>query len=359
MSRRAVLRAMVAAAPLVAGGVALGRSRFRRTSQLGPSGASAHQGGPAQSLPAATPRRAFLASQPLKTVRADVLDIAYLDVGPAEGPPVILLHGFPYDVHAYDEAAEQLSAVGKRCIIPYLRGYGGTRFHSADTFRSGQQAALGSDLLALMDALALPQTLLGGYDWGGRAACVVAALHPERVKGLVSCGTPYNVQDDAKATTPVAPEQEHRYWYWYYLNSERGQHALEQARHHLIRYLWQNFSPPWHFDDATFERSALAFDNPDFVAVVLHSYRFRIGEVPGDPTLEALERRITAQPPITVPTIALMGQDDGPDPPKPQASFEPHFTQLRRVQTLPGVGHNLPQEAPDAFVRAVLEVGSA
>ena len=292
----------------------------------------------------------------MKHVRSGALDVAYLEQGPADGPPVILLHGFPYDAHAYDDASARLAAAGLRCLAPFLRGYGPTRFLSADTFRSGQQAALGSDLTAFMDALELRTAVLAGYDWGGRAACVVAALSPERVRGLVTCGTPYNIQNSATAAKPVAPDAERRHWYWFYLNSERGRAALTDDRRGFCRALWKDFSPAWAFDEATYERSAAAFENADFVAVVLHSYRYRIGAVPGDPALEEMERRLSAEPAITVPTIALCGADDGVDPPQPAEKVRPHFTELRRLTTLPGVGHNLPQEAPDAFAQAVLDL---
>ncbi len=292
----------------------------------------------------------------MKHVSAGSLDIAYNEVGPADGPPVILLHGFPYGAHAYDAASAKLAATGWRCLAPFLRGYGATRLSSPQTFRSGQQAALGSDLKAFMDAMQIDSAVLAGYDWGGRAACVVAALWPERVKGLVTCGTAYNLQNSTTVQVPVPPEAEKRHWYWFYLNSERGRKALAEDRRGFCRYLWQDFSPTWKFDDSTFDRTAAAFDNPDFIEVVLHSYRYRIGAAPGDPALEALEQRLAAQPPLTVPTVALSGEDDGVDPPAPEEKVKPHFNALRRLTILPGVGHNLPQEAPDAFVQAVLDL---
>ena len=306
---------------------------------------------------ASEPRHASpIVKTTMKHVQAGDLDIAYLEQGPVDGTPVILLHGFPYDGHAYDVAAARLAQAGLRCFSPFLRGYGPTRFRSTDTFRSGQQAALGTDLTAFMAALGIKSAVLAGYDWGGRAACVVAALSPERVRGLVTCGTPYNIQNGATAAKPIAPDAERRHWYWFYLNSERGRAALTDNRRGYCRALWTDFSPTWAFDDATFDRSAVAFDNPDFVAVVLHSYRYRIGAVAGDVRFEEVERRLAVEPAITVPTIALCGADDGIDPPQPSGTVTPHFTQLRRLTTLPGVGHNLPQEAPDAFAQAVLEV---
>ena len=293
----------------------------------------------------------------MRHVQAGVLNIAYLELGPADGPPVILLHGFPYDVHSYDAASERLAAAGRRVIVPFLRGYGPTRFLSPSIPRVGQQAALGSDLLALLDALRIGRATLAGYDWGGRGACVAAALWPERVHGLVTCGTAYNVQNADTTKVPVAPGAERRHWYWYYLNSERGQAALAANRRGLCRFLWENFSPTWSFGDATYDQTAAAFDNPDFVDVVLHSYRTRIGAVPGDPALDSLERRLASQPQITVPTVALAGADDGVDPPEPLDKIAPHFSDLRQQAALPGVGHNLPQEAPAAFCDAVMSLG--
>ena len=293
----------------------------------------------------------------MKHVAAGVLDVAYLETGSPDGAPVILLHGFPYDVHAYDEVAERLAAAGRRCIVPYLRGYGATRFLSADTPRSGQQAALGADLLALMDALAIPQAVLGGYDWGGRAAAIVAALWPQRASGLVSCGAGYNIQNIARAQIPVPPEEERRYWYQYYFHSERGRAGLTVNRRELCRLIWELWSPTWAFDDATFARSAASFGNPDFVDIVIHSYRHRFGGIPGDPALDAIEARLAAQPDIAVPTIVLMGADDGVDPPDEVDHDASHFKGRYERRIIPGAGHNLPQEKPEAFADAVLALG--
>lgn len=290
----------------------------------------------------------------MKTIAAGVLDVAYRDIGPSDGSPVLLLHGFPYDIHAYDEVASQLATAGRRCIVPHLRGYGSTRFRSDDTLRSGQQAALGADLLALMDALSIPRPVLAGYDWGGRAACIVAALWPERVQGLVSCGSGYNIQDIAHAGSPAAPEDEHRFWYQYYFHSERGRAGLALNRRELCKLLWRFWSPTWNFDDATFEASAAAFDNPDFVDVVIHSYRHRFGIVPGDPALDEIEKRLAAQPDITVPTIVLHGNDDGVDAPGTKDKDRPHFTGRYERRLMAHVGHNPPQEAPAAFCEAIL-----
>ena len=291
----------------------------------------------------------------LQQVEAGALRVAYRDTGPADGWPVVLLHGFPYDAHAYDEVAPRLAAAGARVIVPWLRGYGPTRFLSLDTPRSGQQAALGADLLALLDALAIPRAVLAGYDWGGRAACIVSALWPERVRGLVT-GNGYNIQDIAAAGRPAAPEAEHRLWYQYYLHGERGAAGLAANRAEFCRLLWRLWSPEWRFDDATFARSAASFDNPDFVAVVVQSYRHRFGLAEGDPALEAIEQRLAATPPIGVPAISLDGEADGVTRPNPRAAR--HFTGPFEQRLLPHVGHNLPQEAPAAFAEAVLAVAA-
>jgi pimeloyl-ACP methyl ester carboxylesterase len=266
----------------------------------------------------------------------------------------VLLHGFPYDVHAYDAVVPRLAARGMRVIVPYLRGYGPTRFLSGATPRSGQQAALGADLLALLDALAIGQALVAGYDWGGRAACIVAALWPQRVRGLVSVNG-YNVQDIARSATPATPDKEHRLWYQYYLHGERGRAGLAAHRREFARLLWRLWSPRWAFGDADFERTAAAFDNPDFVDVVVHSYRHRFGLVDGDPAVEDIERRLAAQPPITVPAITLDGDADGvtPDGTPPAGRFTGRH-EHRRIDG--GIGHDLPQEAPQAFAQAVLDV---
>ena len=292
---------------------------------------------------------------PLKHIRAGVLDVGYYESGPVEGPPVFLMHGFPYDIHSYAAVAPMLAAAGCRVIVPYLRGYGPTRFLSTDTPRSGEQAALGADLLALMDALAIPRALLAGYDWGGRAACVVAALWPARCAGLVSFNS-YNIQHIARAMEPDTPENEHRLWYQYYFHSERGRTGLERDRRAVARLLWKLWSPTWAFDDATFERTATAFDNPDFVEVVIHSYRHRFGLVTGDPAYADIERRLAAQPVISVPAITFDGADDGVRPPAAATAHAHRFSGARSHRVVPGVGHNMPQEAPRLFADAVLEL---
>jgi len=291
----------------------------------------------------------------LKRVHGGVLEIAYKDAGPADGTPVVLLHGFPYDVHAFDAVTPLLVARGCRVVAPYLRGYGPTRFLAAETPRSGQQAALGHDLLALMDALGIRQATLAGYDWGGRAACVVAALWPERVRGLVT-GAGYNIQDIAGMMKPQAPEREARLWYQYYFHNERGRTGLEQNRRDLCKLLWRMWSPNWRFDEATYERTVVSFDNPDFVSVVIHSYRHRYALVPGDPAVEDSERRLAATPPITVPSIVLHGSDNGVNPVAGSEKHDRHFKGPYERRVIPIAGHNLPQEVPGDFAAAVLSL---
>jgi pimeloyl-ACP methyl ester carboxylesterase len=289
----------------------------------------------------------------MPTVRTPTLEIEYAESGPADGEPVVLLHGFPYAPPAYDEVVPPLVAAGCRTIVPYLRGYGPTRFLSADTPRSGQQAALGKDLLDLLDALSLSRASLVGYDWGGRAACIVAALWPARVRSLVTvCG--YNIQDIAASVHPADAEQEHRYWYQYYFHTERGRAGLSANRRDICGLLWRLWSPTWDFSSATFERSAAAFDNPDFVDVVIQSYRHRYGYAPGDPALEGIERQLAAQPSIGVPTVSLHGADDGVTPPAGSEAHARHFTGPYRREVVAGAGHNLPQERPESVVAAVL-----
>ena len=292
---------------------------------------------------------------PLRHVEAGVLDIAYFEAGPSDGPPVLLMHGFPYDIHTYAEVAPLLAAQGCRAIVPYLRGYGETRFLSDATPRSGEQAALGADLLALMDALNIPRAVLAGYDWGGRAACVVAALWPERCAGLVSFNS-YNIQNIAKGMEPDTAENEHRLWYQYYFHSERGRAGLAKDRRGVTRLLWKLWSPTWRFDEATFERSAAAFDHPDFVDVVIQSYRHRFGLVTGDPAYAYIENRLAVQPAITVPTITFDGADDGVRGPADASAHAARFTGPRSHRVVPGVGHNMPQEVPRVFADAVLEL---
>ena len=291
----------------------------------------------------------------LQSIRTPTLEIAYEESGPPDGVPVVLLHGFPYDPRSYDDVVPRLVAAGCRALVPYLRGYGPTKFLSAEAPRSGQQAAFGNDLKEFMDALGLESAALAGYDWGGRAACIVAALWPERARCLVS-ESGYNIQDISAAAEPLPPEQEYRYWYQYYFNTERGRAGLKQNRRALARLLWRLWSPNWQFDDATFERTAKSFDNPDFVDVAIQSYRHRYGYAPGDPALEAIERRLAQQPAIKVPTIVLQGEADGVTPPEQSEAHEKFFTGPYQRRLIPRAGHNLPQEEPRLFAGAVLEL---
>jgi pimeloyl-ACP methyl ester carboxylesterase len=290
-----------------------------------------------------------------KQVRTSVLDIAYEESGPADGVSVILLHGFPYDVRSYDGVVPLLAAKGCRTIAPWLRGYGPTRFLSPDTMRSGEQAALGNDLKEMMDALDLKSAFLCGYDWGGRAACIVAALWPERVRGLVSGGG-YNMHDVAGSVKPGSAEQEHRAWYQYYFCTPRGIAGLTENRRAIAQLLWKQWLLDEEFDAALFAQSAPSFDNPDFVDVVIHSYRVRYGYVAGDPSLAHIEARLAAQPPIGVPTIVLHGEADGISPPKSSETHAAHFTGPYRRRTVPRAGHAVPQDAPRETADAVLEL---
>ena len=287
-----------------------------------------------------------------KTINAGALDIAYEDLGPADGCPCILGHGFPYDVHAYAEVAPLLADAGARVIVPYLRGFAPTRFLRPETPRSGEQAALAADCLALMDALEIERAVLGGYDWGGRAACVVSALWPRRVVALVS-GNSYNIQDIAHAMDPASPSEEAAFWYQYYFHSERGRRGLMKDRRGIARLLWRLWSPTWSFDEATFERTASAFDNPDFVDVVIHSYRHRYGLAPGDPAYAPIEAALAKQPPITVPAVTIDGDADCVNP--GTAHHAEKFAGPHEHRVFKGAGHNLPQERPEEFARAVLD----
>lgn len=290
-----------------------------------------------------------------KRVRTSTLEIAYEEHGRPDGAPAILLHGFPDDPRVWDGVVAALAKSRYRLIVPYLRGYGPTRFLDNATLRSGQQAALGRDLLELMDALELDSALLAGYDWGGRAACVVAALWPDRARGLVSvCG--YNIQNIGQSGTPADPDREHRLWYQWYFQTERGRAGLAANRRVLSRLLWELWSPNLRVDHATFEKTAASFDNPDFVDVVIHSYRHRYGAVPGDAALEAIEERLAARPPIAVPTIALHGACDGVHPPQETETHARFFSGPYERRVVPVAGHFLPREAPEAVVQAVKDL---
>ena len=288
----------------------------------------------------------------IRRVEAGVLEVAYTETGPADGWPCILIHGFPYDIRTYTGAAAILAEQGARVILPFMRGYGATKFLSAATPRSGEQAAFGADLLALMDALGIERAVLGGYDWGGRAACIVSALWPERVAALVS-GNSYNIQNIARSGEPAPAAEEASYWYQYYFHSERGRRGLRENRRDITRTLWKMWSPNWDFSEAEFDASAASFENPDFVEVVIHSYRHRYGLVPGDPAVAHIETRLTAQPPIPVPAITVDGSADGVD--SGTAHHAKKFTGPHAHRVWEGAGHNLPQERPELWAQAVLD----
>jgi pimeloyl-ACP methyl ester carboxylesterase len=288
----------------------------------------------------------------IQTVRAGVLDIAYHSLGPDDGWPCVMSHGFPYSPDAFAVCAPVVAARGARVFVPFLRGYGPTRFRHRHTMRSGEQAALGADLLAFLDALGIGKAVLSGYDWGGRASCVVSALHPERVTALVSANS-YNIFDHARASEPGAPEVEAGNWYQYYLHTERGARGLDVNRRELTRYLWRTWSPNWPFDDATLDRTVSAFNNPDFVAVVLHSYRHRHNLVAGDPAYADIERALATQPDITVPAITIDGDADRPG--TRTGHHAKRFTGPHEHRTWSGAGHNLPQECPDLWADAVCD----
>jgi len=291
----------------------------------------------------------------MKRIRAGVLDVAYAEDGPADGTPVLLLHGWPYDIYSYVDVAPILAAAGYRVIVPYLRGYGDTRFVSADTPRNGQQAALAADGLALLDVLKIEQAIVAGYDWGARTADIMAALWPERCKALVSVSG-YLIGSQALNHDPLPPKAEQQWWYQFYFATERGAAGYARYTHDFARLIWQTASPQWAFDDATFARSAAALDNPDHVAITLHNYRWRLGLAEGEAQYDALEKQLAALPPIRVPAITLEGDANGAPHPEP-AAYARRFTGKYEHRTIGGgIGHNLPQEAPQAFAQAVLDV---
>ena len=291
----------------------------------------------------------------IRTIQTPVLEIAYRESGIVTGVPVILLHGWPSDTHDFDDVAGVLAAEGYRVIVPWLRGFGTTRFLRAATARSGQQAALGTDVRDLMDALGINQAILAGYDWGGRAACIVAALWPERVRALVSING-YAIQNIAASSRHAAAAQEHRLWYRWYFHTERGRVGLTQNRREIAKLLWRLWSPNWRFDEATFEATATSFDNPDFVDVTIQSYRHRYGNAPGDPAAEKWEQELAGSPSISVPTIVLHGEVDGVSPPESSVGHARHFTGRYERRVVPRAGHFLSRENPDEVVRAVRDL---
>jgi pimeloyl-ACP methyl ester carboxylesterase len=289
----------------------------------------------------------------LKYINAGDLCIAYEESGDVDGTTILLMHGFPYDIRTYDEVTKHLLTENCRVIVPYLRGYGPTKFLYTDTIRSGQQAALANDLIALMDALSIEKAIVGGYDWGGRACCIASALYPERIIGLVSVSG-YNIQDIAKYSEPDLPEIEMLNWYQFYFHSDRGRIGLTKYRKELCKLLWCNWSPTWKFDDETYEASAVSFNNPDFVEVVVHSYRHRYGLAIGDPKLENIEQALQMQPKIKVPAIILDPDADGVEPFSGTGNDYNCFESSYERRIVKGVGHNVPQEAPLEFANAVL-----
>ncbi len=302
----------------------------------------------------AAPAAAALASS-IKQVKAGLLDVGYVEAGPADGPPMILLHGWPYDIYSFDEVTPILAAKGNRVIVPYLRGYGPTRFLSADTMRTGEPAATSQDLTDLMDALNIRSAVLGGFDWGGRTADIVAALSPERVKGLVSVSG-YLIGSQASGKEPLPPDAEYQWWYQFYFATPRGELGYAKYRREFSKLIWKLASPKWNFDDATFERSAAAFDNPDHVPIVIHNYRWRMGLADGDPRYADIENRLAVTPNVAVPTITMEGDANGAPHPPP-ASYRSKFTGKYEHRTITGgIGHNLPQEAPREFAQAMLDV---
>ena len=309
---------------------------------------------PTDVRPAASGQRASFG--PLKQIDAGVLNVGYAEVGPAGGPAAVLLHGWPYDIHSFVDVAPLLAARGYRVIVPYLRGYGSTAFLSGETLRNGQQAVVAADIIGLMDALKIETAVLAGFDWGARTADVIAALWPERCKALVSVSG-YLIGSQEANKAPLPPRAELAWWYQYYFASERGRAGYGEYRRDFNKLIWQIASPKWAFDDATFERTAASFDNPDHVAVVIHNYRWRLGLAEGEPKYDELEKRLAEGPAITVPTITLEGDANGAPHPD-AASYRKKFsgTYAHRIIS-GGVGHNLPQEAPQAFAEAVIEVG--
>ena len=292
----------------------------------------------------------------LKQVDAGVLSVGYAEAGPADGPAVILLHGWPYDIHSFADVTPLLASAGYRVIVPFVRGYGTTRFLSDDTLRNGQQAAVATDVIALMDALGIEKAILAGFDWGARSADVIAALWPDRCTALVSVSG-YLIGSQAANEAPLPPPAEYAWWYQFYFATDRGQAGYDQYRREFNKLIWQLASPQWAFDDATFARSAAAFDNPDHVAIVIHNYRWRLGLAAGEPRYDDLERRLAGLPAIAVPTITLEGDANGA--PHPEASaYAGKFSGKYTHRVIGGgVGHNLPQEAPQAFAQAVVDVG--
>ena len=295
---------------------------------------------------------------PLKQIDAGVLSVGYAEAGPANGPVVMLFHGWPYDIHTYVDVAPLLASAGYRVIVPFLRGYGTTRFLSADTPRNGQQGAIAQDVIALMDALKIDRAVMAGCDWGARTACIVAALWPQRTKALVSVSG-YLVSNVQAGQQPLPPAAELQWWYQFYLTTERGRRGYDANRHAFAKLIWQTASPQWRFDDATFDRSAKALDNPDHVAIAVHNYRWRLGLAAGESKYDEIEAKLATAPRITVPAITLEGDANGAPHPEPSAYAGKFSGPYEHRNVSGGIGHNLPQEAPRAFAQAVIDVAKA
>jgi pimeloyl-ACP methyl ester carboxylesterase len=324
--------------------------------QLGVTGSAMAQSGKtsAAGVPAIKPGT-NTSFGPIKQINAGVLNIGYAEAGPANGPVVILLHGWPYDIYSFVDVAPLLASAGYRVIVPYLRGYGTTRFLSDDTVRNGQQSAIAVDIIALMDALKIQTAVLAGFDWGARTACIIAALWPQRCKALVSVSG-YLLTNVEDSKHPLPPTAEHDWWYQFYFATERGRAGYDKYRHDFAKLIWQTASPKWNFDTATFDRSAAALDNPDQVSIVIHNYRWRLGLAAGEPQYDDLEKRLFTAPVITVPTITLEGDANGAPHPPPAAYSKKFSGKYTHRNIEGGIGHNLPQEAPKAFAGAVIEV---
>jgi pimeloyl-ACP methyl ester carboxylesterase len=335
---------------LAAAAMALAVAPFAASSALA-------QAGSAKSAGAGARPGANTSFAALKQVDAGVLNIGYAEAGPANGPAVILLHGWPYDIHSFVDVVPVLVSAGFRVIVPHLRGYGTTSFLSAETPRNGQQGALATDVIALMDALKIEKAVIAGFDWGARTADIVAATWPERTKALVSVSG-YLIGSQQANAKPLPPSAELQWWYQYYFATERGRAGYEKYRREFSKLIWQLASPKWNFDDATFERSAVSFDNPDHVAIVIHNYRWRLGLAPGEARYDDLEKRLAEFPVITVPTITMEGDANGAPHPDPVAYAKKFSGKYAHRLIAGGIGHNLPQEAPQAFADAVIEVAS-
>ncbi len=333
-----------------AGAVTFAAAQFGMTGLTGAEADETQQAPPSPIKPGASASFA-----PLKQIDAGVLNVGYAEAGPADGPAVILLHGWPYDIYSFVDVAPLLASAGHRVIVPYLRGYGSTRFLSADTVRTGQPSAVAVDAIALMDALKIDKAIIGGFDWGGRTADIIAILWPERCKALVSVSG-YLIASQESQKMPLPPSAELQWWYQYYFATERGRAGYDKYRRDFSKLIWRIASPKWNFDDATFDRTAASFDNPDHVAIVIHNYRFRLGLAEGEPKYDDLEKRLADGPVIAVPTITLEGDANGAPHAEP-GSYARKFSGKYVHRTIEGgVGHNLPQEAPQAFAEAILDV---